>query len=237
MRAARRQYSAKHRKASATVRAVAATAGTAAGLAVIGTALSAAPAHALIMPVDRPVPAAVVAEKAGPQTAVIEPGGSLYAEAELYCGTGADWLGIWHATGGIPDPNEVLAGQRVTIACNDDGPGYSPPARVVSYVRQAAPQQAGAPVQQLAVQESTQVSSSSYSGFQRCVIARESGGNSQVMNSSGHYGLYQFSEPTWEAYGGSAADFGHASVAEQNQVFSNAMARDGDSNWSAYDGC
>jgi Transglycosylase-like domain/LysM domain len=75
------------------------------------------------------------------------------------------------------------------------------------------------------------------SGFQGCVIARESGGNSQVMNSSAHYGLYQFSESTWEEYGGSAADFGHASVAEQNQVFGNAMARGGESNWSPYDGC
>ena len=70
-----------------------------------------------------------------------------------------------------------------------------------------------------------------------CVIARESGGNSQVMNSSGHYGLYQFSEATWVAYGGSAASFGNASVAQQNQVFANALAQGGQSNWSAYDGC
>jgi hypothetical protein len=69
------------------------------------------------------------------------------------------------------------------------------------------------------------------------VVARESGGNSQVMNSSGHYGLYQFSEPTWVAYGGSAGSFGHASVAQQQQVFSNAMARGGQSNWKPYDGC
>jgi LysM repeat protein len=84
---------------------------------------------------------------------------------------------------------------------------------------------------------------SSYSGgaaggsFGQCVIARESGGNAQVMNSSGHYGLYQFSEPTWVAYGGSAGSFGNASVAQQNQVFSNALAQGGQSNWSAYDGC
>ena len=68
-------------------------------------------------------------------------------------------------------------------------------------------------------------------------MARESGGNSQVMNSSGHYGLYQFSEATWVAYGGSAGDFGNASAAEQNQVFANALAQGGQSNWSAYDGC
>jgi LysM repeat protein len=74
-------------------------------------------------------------------------------------------------------------------------------------------------------------------GFASCVIARESGGNSQVTNSSGHYGLYQFSASTWAAYGGSSSEFGHASVAEQNQVFNNALARGGQSNWSAYDGC
>ena len=83
----------------------------------------------------------------------------------------------------------------------------------------------------------------SYSGagpggsFAQCVIARESGGNAQVMNATGHYGLYQFSASTWAAYGGSPADFGHASVAEQNQVFASALAQGGQSNWSAYDGC
>jgi LysM repeat protein len=73
--------------------------------------------------------------------------------------------------------------------------------------------------------------------FGQCVIARESGGNAQVMNSSGHYGLYQFSASTWAAYGGNPADFGNASVSEQNQVFANALAAGGQSNWSAYDGC
>jgi LysM repeat protein len=75
------------------------------------------------------------------------------------------------------------------------------------------------------------------SSFQKCVIARESGGNSQVMNSSGHYGLYQFSSSTWAEYGGNPADFGHASVAEQNRVFDNAIAAGGQYNWSPYDGC
>jgi len=76
-----------------------------------------------------------------------------------------------------------------------------------------------------------------YSGFQQCVITRESGGNSQVMNSSGHYGLYQFSASTWQAYGGSASSFGHASASYQTQIFNNAMAQGGQNNWSPYDGC
>jgi len=73
--------------------------------------------------------------------------------------------------------------------------------------------------------------------FGACVVARESGGNAQIMNATGHYGLYQFSESTWVAYGGNPADFGHASVAEQNQVFANALAAGGESNWAPYDGC
>ncbi|HEX6520048.1 MAG TPA: transglycosylase family protein [Streptosporangiaceae bacterium] len=86
-------------------------------------------------------------------------------------------------------------------------------------------------------------SNASYTGgtpggaFGQCVVARESGGNSQVMNASGHYGLYQFSASTWAAYGGSPADFGHASVSEQNRVFANALAAGGQSNWAPYDGC
>ncbi len=88
-------------------------------------------------------------------------------------------------------------------------------------------------------QGAAEVSSSGGTGgsFGQCVIARESGGQSQVMNGSGHYGLYQFSASTWAAYGGSPADFGHASVSEQNRVFANALASGGQSNWSAYDGC
>jgi len=92
-------------------------------------------------------------------------------------------------------------------------------------------------------QSAPATSSASWSGaypggaFGACVVARESGGNSQVMNSTGHYGLYQFSASTWAAYGGNPADFGHASVAEQNQVFANALAQGGQSNWSPYDGC
>lgn len=75
------------------------------------------------------------------------------------------------------------------------------------------------------------------SSVQQCIISRESGGNPDVFNASGHYGLYQFSESTWVGSGGSAADFGHASVAEQNVVFARAVAARGYSDWAPYDGC
>ncbi|MGO9297989.1 MAG: LysM peptidoglycan-binding domain-containing protein [Streptosporangiaceae bacterium] len=91
-----------------------------------------------------------------------------------------------------------------------------------------------APVQATAT---ATVSSGAPGSFQQCVINAESGGNPQVMNSTGHYGLYQFSYSTWVANGGNPADFGGASAAEQNQVFQTAYAASGSSPWAPYDGC
>ena len=120
--------------------------------------------------------------------------------------------------GPTPPPAPAAPVATSTSATSYQAPSYTAPAQ-------------SAPVQ------STTYSGSGGSSFQQCVIARESGGNSQVMNSSGHYGLYQFSSGTWAAYGGNPADFGNASVAEQNQVFNNAIAAGGQSNWAPYDGC
>ena len=129
---------------------------------------------------------------------------------------------------------------RMPSAPSATGPSVAPAAAPVQQAS-AAPVQAApvqAPVAQAPVAQAAPAATySGGSSFQQCVIARESGGNSQVMNGSGHYGLYQFSASTWAAYGGSPADFGNAGVAEQNQVFDNAIAAGGESNWSAYDGC
>jgi Transcription factor WhiB/Transglycosylase-like domain len=54
---------------------------------------------------------------------------------------------------------------------------------------------------------------------------------------SGANGLYQFSYSTWVSSGGNPADFGHASVSEQNAAFDTAYAQSGTSPWRPYDGC
>ncbi len=80
----------------------------------------------------------------------------------------------------------------------------------------------------------------SYAGsnaMQQCIIRAESGGNPNIWNATGHWGLYQFSYGTWVAHGGVPADFGHAGIAEQNQVYYNTVAADGYSDWAPYDGC
>ena len=134
--------------------------------------------------------------------------------------------------------NVISAGLVLTIPAEPakipGAPSQLGPAAPAPAVATAAP--AYAPAQATAP-AATYSGGSPGGSFGQCVIARESGGNSQVMNSSGHYGLYQFSESTWVAYGVSASSFGNASVAEQNQVFASALAQGGQSNWSAYDGC
>jgi len=179
-------------------------------------------------------------------TYTVRPGDTLSAIAgKVYHDPGA-WPVLYFANRDkIRWANSVDAGQVLTVPVK--------PARIPAAPSQLgpAPAPAPAPAQASAEQPVTDQqapaevaapaqSASTYSGsgsFQECVISSESGGNSQVMNSSGHYGLYQFSSSTWAEYGGNPAEFGDASASEQNQVFDNAIAAGGQSNWSAYDGC
>ena len=173
----------------------------------------------------------------------VKPGDTLASIAQHLYASGDYWPALyWANHAAIPDPSQITAGQVLTVP--------NKPAKIPSAPKESAPAAPAATTASTgqgyssassaaatATATTATTSSSSYSSFQACVIARESGGNPQVMNGSGHYGLYQFSAGTWAAYGGNPADFGHASVAEQNQVFANAMAAGGESNWAPYDGC
>jgi hypothetical protein len=176
------------------------------------------------------------AQKAQPDHYTIRSGDSLSKIAgKVYHKQNAWPVLYWANRDKVHWANIISAGQVLKVPAL--------PAKIPAAPGQLGPAPAPAPAAATSsapVQATAEVSGGTYSGgggFQSCVIARESGGNSQVMNSSGHYGLYQFSASTWAAYGGSAADFGHASVAEQNRVFNNAIAQGGQSNWSPYDGC
>ena len=178
---------------------------------------------------------AVASRTAQPATYTVRSGDSLSVIAGRVYHDSSAWPVIyWANRGKIRWANDITAGEVLRIPAKParipKAPGQLGPGEIAAVSTTQAQDLAYTPVETV----------STYSGdggFASCVIASESGGNSQVMNSSGHYGLYQFSESTWEEYGGSAADFGDASVAEQNQVFDSALAAGGESNWSAYDGC
>lgn len=173
---------------------------------------------------------------------VVKSGDTLASIAQhLYASSNYWTVLYWANHSQIKYANIIEVGQKLTVPAK---PAKVPAAPSVLGPAAPAPVQiTSAPVtygESAPVYSAPTQSASTYTGggsFQSCVIAAESGGNSQVMNSSGHYGLYQFSSGTWSAYGGNPADFGNASVGEQNQVFNNAIAAGGQSNWAPYDGC
>jgi Transglycosylase-like domain/LysM domain len=170
-----------------------------------------------------------------PATYTVKPGETLASIAQnLYAGADYWTVLYWANHAKITDANQIGAGLQLTVPAK---PGKIPAAPKAAPAAPVTASTASSASTTSAPAQTATVSSGSSSSFQACVIAAESGGNAQVMNASGHYGLYQFSAATWAAYGGNPADFGHASVAEQNQVFDNAIAAGGASNWSQYDGC
>jgi hypothetical protein len=69
-----------------------------------------------------------------------------------------------------------------------------------------------------------------------CIRDAEEGG-SYAWGPGNGGGAYQFELGTWEHYGGAAGEFGVAGPAYQDQIFDNAIAAGGASNWTDYDGC
>jgi hypothetical protein len=69
-----------------------------------------------------------------------------------------------------------------------------------------------------------------------CIRDAEEGG-SYAWGPGNGGGAYQFALGTWEHYGGAASEFGAAGAAYQDQIFDNAIAAGGASNWTDYDGC
>jgi hypothetical protein len=75
-----------------------------------------------------------------------------------------------------------------------------------------------------------------HSALGNCIRNAEEGG-SYAWGPGNGGGAYQFQEGTWEHYGGAASEYGVAGPAYQDQIFDNAIAAGGASNWTNYDGC
>lgn len=204
---------------------VLAAGGTAAG----AIAIMAVPAHAAAAPSPHPVADDITAKivVAQPEIVTVKAGDYLSKIAAQDCGDQKFWTGILAANKKISNPDLIYPGEKLTLSCKT-----APLPRAVVTASAMIPQRHH--------YYSAPAVTSTYHGsgsMRQCIISRESGGNAGIWNASGHWGLYQFSESTWIAHGGSAADFGHASVAEQNQIYYNTVAQDGYSDWAPYDGC
>jgi hypothetical protein len=105
--------------------------------------------------------------------------------------------------------------------------------------RQAAQQQAAAqpaPAPSAAPTPSSGGGDAASSPLGICIRNSEEGG-SYAWGPGNGGGAYQFLLGTWEKYGGAASEYGIAGPAYQDQIFDNAIAAGGASNWTSYDGC
>jgi hypothetical protein len=103
--------------------------------------------------------------------------------------------------------------------------------------RQAAQQQAAAqPTPSAAPAPSSSGGDAASSPLGICIRNAEEGG-SYAWGPGNGGGAYQFLLGTWEKYGGAASEYGVAGPAYQDQIFDNAIAAGGASNWTSYDGC
>jgi hypothetical protein len=105
--------------------------------------------------------------------------------------------------------------------------------------RQAAQQQAAAPpapAPSAAPAPSSGGGDAASSALGICIRNAEEGG-SYAWGPGNGGGAYQFLLGTWEKYGGAASEYGVAGPAYQDQIFDNAVAAGGASNWTSYDGC
>jgi LysM repeat protein len=212
---------------------------------------------AQLMSAMREVRARMQSKASLPATYTVRPGDSLSEIAgRLYHNTAAWPVLYWGNHGQIEWANLIKAGQVLRVPAEPAripappaqlGPPAPPQAHATAYVpRHANPAPAPAAAQPAPAQPSAPANpapAASSSGpwpggaFGNCVVERESGGDPNVWNASGHWGLYQFSASTWAEYGGNPGDFGSAGIAEQEQVFMNALAQGGEFNWAPYDGC
>jgi hypothetical protein len=105
--------------------------------------------------------------------------------------------------------------------------------------QQAAQQQAAAqpsPSPSAAAKPSSSGGNAASSSLGVCIRNAEEGG-SYAWGPGNGGGAYQFVLGTWENYGGAASEYGVAGPAYQDQIFDNAIAAGGASNWTDYDGC
>jgi hypothetical protein len=102
--------------------------------------------------------------------------------------------------------------------------------------QQAAPPPSPTPAPTPAPAPSSAGGDAAHSALGVCIRNAEEGG-SYAWGPGNGGGAYQFQLGTWEAYGGAASEYGVAGPAYQDQIFNNAIAAGGASNWTNYDGC
>jgi hypothetical protein len=162
----------------------------------------------------------------------VHPGDSLSAIARHEYGKAADWPAVWWANRHtVPDPGLITAGQRLQL------PGKHQVrhamARAAAAVTSQAPSSAPAAATSAPATVSPSSLPSAGGANWQAIAACESGGNWSANTGNGFYGGLQFTQGTWDAYGGGqyASSANNASASQQIAVAERVLAGQGIGAW------
>ncbi|HCU94758.1 MAG TPA: hypothetical protein DHU96_19475 [Actinobacteria bacterium] len=166
----------------------------------------------------------------------VRPGDTLSAIAAHEYGRAADWPALWWANRHrVPNPSMITAGQRLRL------PGSPRVRQEMVHAAMAAipaPPSAASPVGAPAAAPPAATGAGPAPGSSggvnwSAIAACESGGNWSTNTGNGFYGGLQFTQQTWQAYGGSqyAASANQATPAQQIAVAQRVVAGQGIGAW------
>ena len=163
----------------------------------------------------------------------VRSGDTLSTIARQEYGSRADWPALWWTNRHqISNPDALVAGQKLRLST-----WHPRKAWLMRAAMAAAPAPAPAPVAQQGP-ASVPVATSSYPSSSggvnwSAIAACESGGNWSTNTGNGFYGGLQFSQGTWDAYGGGqySSTASGASEGQQITVAQRVLAAQGIGAW------
>ncbi len=174
----------------------------------------------------------------GNATYTVKPGDTLSAIASHAYGRAADWPAVWWANRHkLSNPSLISTGQKLRLpASGKVKPSVARAA--LDAIPAPAPPPAATPVSAPAAPPATTAAPvsapASSSGVNWSAIAAcESGGNWAANTGNGFYGGLQFTQGTWQAYGGGqyAPSANQASASQQIAVANRVLAGQGIGAW------
>ena len=165
----------------------------------------------------------------------VQQGDTLSNIARHEYGKASDWPAVWWANRHqVPDPGLITAGQRLRLPNHHQVKPWL--ARAASAATpapaSAAPATTSSPASAPATASPSALPSAIGANWS-AIAACESGGNWSANTGNGFYGGLQFSQGTWDAYGGGqyAASANEASQSQQIAVAQRVLAGQGIGAW------
>jgi LysM repeat protein len=183
------------------------------------------------------------AAHAVPASYTVHQGDTLSAIAASTYGSSADWPAVWWANRTqVRDPNLLIVGQHLRLPASGHVTASMARAAQAAIPAPQPPAPAADPAPVSTVQSDPSAAAPVYASAPapssdgvnwNAIAACESGGNWSINTGNGFYGGLQFTQQTWDAYGGSqyAASANQASESQQIAVAQQVLAGQGIGAW------